>query len=53
MYGANPKMAHIEDTSRPLDEAIIKRIQAIVGDVFFYGRDDDNKLLVKLNSIGR
>ena len=52
MYGANPKMAHIEDTSPPLDEAGIKRIQSIVGAVLFYGRDVKNKLLVTLNSIG-
>ena len=45
-------MAHIEDTSPPLDEAGIKRIQAIVGAVIFYGRAVDNKLLVTLNSIG-
>ena len=45
-------MAHIEDTSPPLDEAVIKRIQAIVGAVLFYGRAVENKLLVTLNSIG-
>ena len=45
-------MEHIEDTSLPLDEAGIKRIQAIVGDVLFYGRAVDNKLLVTLNSVG-
>ena len=52
MYVANPQMAHIEDTSPPLDEAGIKRIQAIVGAVLFYGRAVDKKILVKLNSIG-
>ena len=45
-------MAHIEDTSPPLDEAGIKRTQAIVGDFLFYGRAVNNKLLVTLNSIG-
>ena len=45
-------MAHIEDTSPPLDETGIKRIQEIVGAVIFYGRAFDNKLLVTLNSIG-
>ena len=45
-------MAHIEDTSPPLDEAGIKRIQAIVGAVLFYGSAVNNKLLVTLNSIG-
>ena len=45
-------MAHIEDTSPPLYEAVIKHIQAIVGAVLFYGRAVDNKLLVALNSIG-
>ena len=51
-YGANPQMAHTEDTSPPLYEAGIKRIQAIVGAVLFYGRAVDNKLLVTLNFIG-
>ena len=41
MFGANPEMAHIEDTSPPLDEAGSKRIQAIVGAVLFYGRAVD------------
>ena len=45
-------MAHREDTSPPLYEAGIKCIQAISGAVLFNGRDVDNKLLVKLNSIG-
>ena len=45
-------MAHIEDTSPPLDEAGIKRIQAILSAVLLYGRAVDNKLLVTLNSIG-
>ena len=52
MYGANPQMAHIEDTSPPLDEAGIKRIQEIVGAVLLYGREFGNKLLVTLNTIG-
>ena len=52
-YGsAHPQMTHIEDTSPPLDKAGIKRIQAIVGAVLFYGRSVDNKLLDTLNSIG-
>ena len=45
-------MAHIEDTSPPLDEAVIKRIQEIIGAFLFYGRAADNKLLVTLNLIG-
>ena len=49
MYGANPQMAHIEDTILPLDEVAIKRIQAIVGAVLLYGRAVDKKLLVTLN----
>ena len=44
-------MAHIEDTTRPLYAAGIKRIQEIVGAVLLYGREVDNKLLVTLNSI--
>ena len=50
-YGANPQLAHIEDTSPPLDEVDIKRIQAIVGAVLFNGRAVRRKLLVTLNSI--
>ena len=49
IYGANHQMSHIEDTSPPLDEAGIKRIQEIVGAIQFYGRAVDNKLLVTLN----
>ena len=45
-------MAHIENTSPPLDEAGSKRIQAIVGAVLSYGRAVDNKQLVTINSIG-
>ena len=52
MYGANPQMTHIEDTSPPLDESGIKRIQAIAGAVLLYGKAVNNKLLVTLNSIG-
>ena len=52
MEQPTPQMAHIEDTIPPLDEVGIKRIQAIVGAVLFYGRAVDNKLLVTLNSIG-
>ena len=51
MYVGSPQMAHIEDTSIPLDEAGIKCTQAIDGTVLFYGRAVDNKLLVTLNSI--
>ena len=52
MYGSNPQITHIEDTSPPLYEALIKGIQAIVGNFLFCGRSVDNKLLVTLNSIG-
>ena len=41
MYGANPQIAHIEDTGPPLDEAGIKPIQAIIGAVLLYGRAVD------------
>ena len=52
MYVANPQIAHIEDTSPPLDEAGIKRIHAIVGTFLFYGREVNKKILVTLNSSG-
>ena len=45
-------MAHIEDTRPPLDEAGINCIHAIVGNVLFYGKSANKKLLVTLNSIG-
>ena len=45
-------MAHIEDTSPPLDDAGIKCIQAIVGAILFYGREVKDKLLITLNSVG-
>ena len=45
-------MTHEENTSPPLDEAGIKRIQAIVVAVLLYGRSVGNKLLVTLNYIG-
>ena len=52
MYGANPQMTYIEDTSPLLDESGVKRIMSIAGAVLFYGRAIDNTLLVTLNSIG-
>ena len=36
IYGAKIQVKHEEDTSPPLDEASIKRIQSIVGEVLLY-----------------
>ena len=40
-----------EVNSPSLDSKGIKRVQAIVGALLFYGREVDNKVLVDLNTI--
>ena len=40
------------DTSPPLNEKVIKRVQGIVGVSLYVGRALDNKLLVALIAIG-
>ena len=41
-----------DDTSAPLDASGIKRVQGILGDLLYYSRAVNNKLLVELNDIG-
>ena len=38
--------------SPSLDDKVIKRVQAIVGALLFYGKEVDNKVFVDLNTIG-
>ena len=51
VYGAKEQLLPDEDTSPPLDDAGIKRIQGIVGSLLYYARAVDNKLLVALSTI--
>ena len=51
-YGSHIQMAPDEDTSPPLDEKGIRRVQQIVGGLLYYGRAVDNKILVALSAIG-
>ena len=41
-----------EDTSKPLNDAVIRRVQTIVGALLWIGRAVSNKLLVALSEIG-
>ena len=40
------------DTSSPLKDKVIKRVQGIVGALLYVGRAVNNKLLVALSAIG-
>ena len=51
VYGAKEQLLPDADTSPPLDEAGIKRIQGIVGSLLYYARAVDNKLLTTLSTI--
>ena len=51
-YGATQQFAQPTDTSKPLNEKGIKRIQVIVGALVYVGRAVNNKLLVALSAIG-
>ena len=50
-YGATQKLVQPTDTSQPLNEKGIKRIQGIVGALLYVGRAVNNKLLVALSAI--
>lgn len=52
VYGAKEQLLPDDDTSPPLDDAGIKRVQGIVGSLLYYARAVDNKLLVALSAIG-
>ena len=51
VYGAKEQLLPEADTSPPLDEAGIKRIQGIIGSLLYYARAVDNKLLATLSAI--
>ena len=51
-YGATQQLVQPTDTSPPLNEKEIKRIQVIVGDLLYVERAVNNKLLVALSAIG-
>ena len=51
-YGATQQLVQTTDTSKPLNEKGIKRIQGIVGALLYVGGAVNNKLLVALSAIG-
>ena len=51
-YGAIQKLVQPTDTSPPLNEKGIKRIQGIVGALLYVGKEVNKKLLVALSAIG-
>ena len=51
-YGATQQSVKPTDTSKPLNEKVIKRIQGIVGALLYVVREVNNKLLVALSAIG-
>ena len=51
-YGDTQQLVQPTDTSKPLNEKGIKRIQVIVGDLLCVGREFNNKLIVALSAIG-
>ena len=52
IYGAKDQLAPEDDTTPPLDSQGTKRVQVIVGNLLYYARAVDNKLLVGLSDIG-
>ena len=51
-YGSKTQLAPEEDTSKPLNDVGIRRVQTIVGALLWIGRAVNNKLLVALSAIG-
>ena len=51
-YGTKQKFANSPNASPKLDDTGIKRIQAIVSALLYYGRAVENKLLVALSKLG-
>ena len=51
-YGRETQLSHEEDTSKPLNDAGIRRFQKNVGALLWIGRAVENKLLVALSAIG-
>ena len=50
--GSKTQLSPEEDTSKPLNDAGIRRVQTIVGALLWIGRAVKNKLLVALSEIG-
>ena len=51
IYGAKEQLAPEDDTTPPLYSQGTKRVQGIVGALFYHARAVDNKLLVGLSAI--
>ena len=51
-YGSNVQVAPEEETSKPLNESSVQRVQQIVGALLWIGRAVNNKVLVALSAIG-
>ena len=51
-YGATQKIVQPTDTSPPLNDKSIKRVQGLFGAILYVGRAVNNKLLVSLSTIG-
>ena len=51
-YGTTQQILQPTDTSPPLNDKGIKRVQDIVGDLIYVGRAVNNKLLAALSAIG-
>ena len=51
-YGAKHQIVQPTDTSPPLNDKVIKRVQGIVGALIYVGRSVNNKILVALSAIG-
>ena len=51
-YGATKKLVQPTDTSPPMNEKVINRIQVIVVALLYIVREVNNKLFVALSSIG-
>ena len=52
IYGAKEQLTPEDDTSQPLDNQGIKRVQGIVGAILYYDRAMENKSLVRISAIG-
>ena len=50
-YGAKQQLTSEPDNSQPLDATGIKRLQAVIGTLLYYGRAIDNTMLVALGSL--
>ena len=51
IYGAKEQLSPEYDTTQPLDSQGTKHVQVILGDLLYYARAVDNKLLVGLRAI--